>query len=333
MPSTSLAQLADTLVWLTVLTYVTAAALLGLELAYRLRRLGRAGLAAAIAGLGLNAAAAAARGLAAGRVPWGNLYEFTVMLALLLAAGYLVWSWRRPEVRPLGAFVLPPAVLCIAAGGLLAYTPAGPLVPALNSGWLRVHVAAAIVGSGSLALASVFSILYLFKDRAERRAGLHPPLVAGGARTADEPAVRQEIDRYLEEEAEAVEVTPPAGYQAGHRPARSRWDRLWDRLPAARVLDELAYRTTAFGFPVWTFAIIAGAIWGQAAWSRYWGWDPKETWSFIVWVVYAGYLHARATSGWRGRSAAWISVVGLAAIAFNLFGVNLWLSGLHSYAT
>jgi cytochrome c-type biogenesis protein CcsB len=108
---------------------------------------------------------------------------------------------------------------------------------------------------------------------------------------------------------------------------------VWTHLPAAQTLEELAHRTTAFAFPIWTFGIIAGAIWGQAAWGRYWGWDPKETWSFIVWVLYAAYLHARATAGWRGRRAAWISAIGVAAIAFNVYAVNLWLAGLHSYAT
>ena len=104
------------------------------------------------------------------------------------------------------------------------------------------------------------------------------------------------------------------------------------RLPSSRTLDDLAYKTTAVAFPIWTFAIIAGAIWGQSAWGRYWGWDPKETWSFVVWVIYAAYLHARATAGWRGRGAAWIGVVGLAAMIFNFYVVNTVLVGLHSYS-
>jgi cytochrome c-type biogenesis protein CcsB len=108
--------------------------------------------------------------------------------------------------------------------------------------------------------------------------------------------------------------------------------RLLELLPPSRTLDLLAYRTAAFGFPIWTFAIIAGAIWAQSAWGRYWGWDPKETWSFIVWVVFAAYLHARATAGWRGRRAAWISLVGFAAMLFNFYVVNTWVVGLHSYA-
>jgi cytochrome c-type biogenesis protein CcsB len=103
-------------------------------------------------------------------------------------------------------------------------------------------------------------------------------------------------------------------------------------MPSARTLDELAYRTTAFGFPIWTFAIIAGAIWAQSAWGRYWGWDPKETWAFITWVIFACYLHARATPSVKRTTATWIALLGFATMLMNLFGVNLFFSGLHSYA-
>jgi cytochrome c-type biogenesis protein CcsB len=104
------------------------------------------------------------------------------------------------------------------------------------------------------------------------------------------------------------------------------------RLPAAAALDRVAHRTAVFGFPIWTFAVIAGAIWAEAAWGRFWGWDPKETWAFIAWVVYAAYLHARTTAGWRGRPAAWVNVVGLVVMIFNLTFVNMVSTGLHSYA-
>jgi cytochrome c-type biogenesis protein CcsB len=148
--------------------------------------------------------------------------------------------------------------------------------------------------------------------------------VAGGARTADRVEVAEAVAGYRAEEPE------PAPASGGEPPTPSR--RIWDRLPSAATLDELAYRTTAFGFPIWTFAIIAGAIWAQAAWGRYWGWDPKETWSFISWTIFAAYLHARATAGWRGRRAAWLSLLGLAALLFNFYAVNTWIVGLHSYA-
>jgi cytochrome c-type biogenesis protein CcsB len=112
----------------------------------------------------------------------------------------------------------------------------------------------------------------------------------------------------------------------------ARFGRFAQRLPAADVLDRLAYRSTVFAFPVWTFAIITGAIWAETAWGRYWGWDPKETVAFVAWVVYAGYLHARATAGWRSGRAAWVNVAGLVVMVFNLFFINLVVAGLHSYA-
>lgn len=104
------------------------------------------------------------------------------------------------------------------------------------------------------------------------------------------------------------------------------------QLPSSAKLDQLAYRAILFAFPAWTFAVIAGAIWADHAWGRYWGWDPKETWSFIIWLVYAAFLHARATAGWRGKRAATIQLIGFLCVMFNLVGVNLWISGLHSYA-
>jgi len=321
MSTARMAELSDTLAWLAVLSYAVGAVLFGFEFAYRVRWAGRAGVLVAVAGLGANAGAAVARGLAAQRVPWGNMYEYSVMVGLVTVAAFLVWVARRREVRPLGVFVLLPAVLAIAIGGVALRTPAGPLVPALNSGWIKIHVAAAIVGSSTLCLASIFSVLYLVKDHFERRAaGPRPPLVAGGARTADRAEVREAIASYVEEETEARDGEP--------LPART----VWDRMLSAKRLDDLAYRTTAFGFPIWTFAIIAGAVWAQSAWGRYWGWDPKETWSFITWVVFAAYLHARATAGWRGRGAAWIGVLGLVALLVNFYVVNIWVVGLHSYA-
>jgi cytochrome c-type biogenesis protein CcsB len=323
MSSASLANLSETLAWLAVLSYAVAAVLYGLELAYRVRWVGLAGLAVTVAGLAANVGAAVARALAAGRVPWGNMYEFSVMVGVVTVAAFLVWVARRPAVRPLGVFVLLPAVLAIGLAGIALRVPAGPLVPALNSRWIAIHVAAAITGSSVLTLAGIFSVLYLIKERLERRAAAPaPPLVAGGARTADRVEVHEAVAGYQQEEPEPADG---AGSPAAGRRRR-------DLLPPAATLDELAYRTTAFGFPIWTFAIIAGAIWAQAAWGRYWGWDPKETWSFISWTIFAAYLHARATAGWRGRRAAWLSLLGLAALLFNFYVVNTWIVGLHSYA-
>ncbi len=104
------------------------------------------------------------------------------------------------------------------------------------------------------------------------------------------------------------------------------------RLPDARKIDLIAYRFLAFAFPLWTFTVVAGAIWAEYAWGRYWGWDPKETWALVTWVIYACYLHARSTAGWRGTKAAVIAIIGLASFWFNFVGINLLVSGLHSYA-
>ena len=286
-----------------MLSHVVAATLFGLDFAYRLRWLGVAGLTVTVAGLAANIGAAVTRGLAVGRVPWGNMYEFSIIVGIVTVSGFLIWVARRPR-SALGVFVLLPAVLAMALGGLVFRVPAGPLVPALNSRWIVIHVAAAITGSSVLCPAAVFSILYLVRSGSSAASAPAPPLVAGAA-----------PDR-----------RPGRGRPGGGPPRDHQ-----DRMPSADTLDHLAYRTAAFGFPIWTFAIIAGAIWAQSAWGRYWGWDPKETWSFISWTVFAAYLHARATAGWRGRRAAWLAIIGLATLLFNFYAVNTVIVGLHSY--
>jgi cytochrome c-type biogenesis protein CcsB len=118
----------------------------------------------------------------------------------------------------------------------------------------------------------------------------------------------------------------------GGKPNKGRWANAMSRLPAAATLDKFAYRVNAAVFPLWTFTIVAGAIWAEAAWGRYWGWDPKETWSFITFVLYACYLHARATAGWKGRKAAYLALLAFACFLFNYYGVNIFITGKHSYA-
>jgi cytochrome c-type biogenesis protein CcsB len=319
MSAAQLSTTSATLVDLTILTYGMAALLFAWGLARREAWAEKAGVLLTGIGLATNAGTALTRGLATDRVPWGNMYEYSVMVGIVLAGGFLLLA-RRPELRPLGLFVLVTAFAFVAVGRFRLYAEPGPLVPALQSSWLRIHVLGVILGSSTLTLASLFSVLFLLKDRAERRAAPRPPLVAGGARTVDEAKVRDTLAGY------GAQAAAPAAV----RPVRGKG--LWDRLPSARTLDELAYRTTTVGFPLWTFGVIAGAIWAQSAWGRYWGWDPKETWSFITWVVYAAYLHARATAGWRFGKAAWISVIGLATLLVNFYLVNTVLVGLHSYA-
>ena len=252
----------------------------------RVGAIGALAVALTFLGWAVHVGSVVTRGLAAHRVPWGNMYEFSSMVALAAVTSFLVLVTRE-RVRYLGAFVLLPVVLYLGLAGTVLYVPAGPLLPALYSYWIKIHVVAAISASGIFMVGAVVTLLYLLRDSFERRSA------RGGS-----PGV----------------------------------SRLAGPLPSAAVLDRTAYRIIAFGFPVWTFAVIAGAIWAEAAWGRYWGWDPKETWSFITWVIYAGYLHARATAGWKGRRAAGIALVGFVALMVDYYVVNIWIVGLHSYA-
>jgi cytochrome c-type biogenesis protein CcsB len=187
----------------------------------------------------------------------------------------------------LGLFVMGAVVIALGLAQTVIYTPAGPLVPALKSYWLAIHVAAMTLSTGIFFVAAVLGVIYLFAERYERQVA------------------------------------------AGHQPADHG---IFRRLPGPEALDRLTYRTVVFGFPIWTFGIIAGAIWADQAWGRYWGWDPVETWAFITWVVYACFLHARATAGWRGKRAAYIQILGFACLLFNVLVVQTFVTGLHSYA-
>jgi cytochrome c-type biogenesis protein CcsB len=290
--------------------YLGAAVAYFHHLAFRRRRVLTAGHVLAGAGVAVHLSSVVTRGLAAGRVPWGNMYEYVSVLGLLLVAGFLVVE-RRWRTEAAGGFVLGVAVAGMGAVTLI-YVPPGPLVPALNSYWLRIHVVMAALASALFILGAVFTALYLWQDRRERRDAPTPvprPAlvgVAAGQRAGDHVRAGE----------------PVVDGSAARR----------GRLPPAATLDRIAYRTIVFAFPIWTLAVIFGAIWAEQAWGRYWGWDPKEVWSFVTWVVFAGYLHARATVGWRGRRAAVLALIGFVALVFNLVVVNTVISGLHSYA-
>ena len=250
-------------------------------------RVGRAGLAVVYLGIGLLLACIVLRGLATLRVPWGNMYEFinlTCLCGLIAGAAVL----RRPQYRPLWVFLLVPILILLTVSGRWLYANAAPVMPALQSYWLPIHVSVVSLGSGVFLVAGIASIMFLL-----RTSQLGDP---------------------------------------GPENAESALARVVQRFPDAQTLDRIAYRTTIFAFPVFGFGVIFGAIWAEEAWGRYWGWDPKETVSFVAWVVYAAYLHARSTAGWRDRKAAWINVAGFVAMVFNLFFVNLVTVGLHSYA-
>ncbi|MEO6794540.1 MAG: c-type cytochrome biogenesis protein CcsB [Mycobacterium sp.] len=247
-------------------------------------RVGRAGLAMVYLGIALLLACIVFRGAATLRPPWGNMYEFinlTCFSGLVAAAVAL----RRPQHRSLWVFVLLPLLILLTVSERWLYATAAPVMPALQSYWLPIHVSVVSIGSGVFLVAGVASILFLVRSSR---------LSAPGTPGASARMVR--------------------------------------RLPDAQTLDRIAYRTTIFAFPVFGFGVIFGAIWAEGAWGRYWGWDPKETVSFVAWIIYAAYLHARSTAGWRDYKAAWINVAGFVAMIFNLFFVNLVTVGLHSYA-
>ena len=248
-------------------------------------RAGAVGVALTGVGWVVHLASLVTRGVAVERVPWANMYEFSSATAFVAVSAYGVLLLRRYPVRHLGAFVLLPVVVALGVAATYLYAEAGPLVPALQSGWLPIHVTAAVLAFGVFGLAAVLQLLFLLRDRWETRAA-----AAGGVASG-----------------------------------------LGARLPGSLRLDRLSYRVVAVGFPIWTFAIIAGAVWAREAWTRPWAWDPKEVWSFVSWVLYAAYLHARATAGWRGRRAAVVGLVAFGSMLFNYFAVNILFSGLHSY--
>ena len=244
---------------------------------------GRIGIALAILGFLFLSAGVVARGVSAGRVPWGNMYEFSITGALAFLFAYLV-TLRKYKIQWLGLIVTVAVLLTLGTAVTLLYVPSAPLVPALKSAWLVIHVCAAIISGGVFLLANCVAGAYLI------------------------------MDRYQDEDGNEN---------------RPNWAK---QLPTLAELDQLSYRLVALVFPLWTFAVIAGAIWAEAAWGRYWGWDPKETWAFITWVAYAAYLHARVTAGWKGKRAAWLCLFAGSTFLFNYVYVNIWGSGRHTYS-
>lgn len=242
---------------------------------------GRLGLVLTVFAVAVHFVALVARGLAAdpNRVPWGNMYEFTISGTFVVALIFVL-ATLRIDIEWLGPLVTTFVVAALMAAFLGLDDAVLPLPDALNSPWLVIHVVSAVISTGAFTLGALLSGLYLVKSRS----------------------------------------SATTGYLA--------------RVPEPKVLDRLSYRMHAFGFPVWTFAVlITGPIWAHQAWGAYWNWDPKEVWAFITWVVYAAYLHARATAGWRGRNAAILALVGAATLWFNFIGINFFSSSSqHSYA-
>ena len=223
------------------------------------------------------------RGLATDRFPFGNLYEYVLVTTAFIMIGAAIVIQRK-EWRIVWPWLLVPILALLFFGGTKLYADSAPVVPALQSNWLPIHVSVVSSGASIGMLSGIASLLYLLR------------------------------------------IWQPQGQERGIFGAIAK------PLPSAKKLDGMAYRTAILTLPVFGLGIVLGAIWAEAAWGRFWGWDPKETVSLISWVLYAAYLHARATAGWRNWKAAWINIAALATTIFNLFFINMVVSGLHSYA-
>lgn len=264
-------------------------------------RAGSLGMTLGWLGTMLLGASIALRGASVGRAPVSNMFEFACAAAFLVMAIYLVLALRRP-LRWLGLFIVTPVLLALGLAITVWYTQASELVPSLKSTWLVIHVPVAILSTAIFTVSFCVLLLHLAQARREALLAAHAA-----------------------ERTEGNEGTEGSG-----RPVR--FDRFLSTLPDAASLDRTAYGLVVVAFPLWTFTLIAGAIWGQQAWGTYWSWDPKEVWTFVIWTIYAAYLHARATSGWSLRTANLIAVAGYLAIIVNFTIVNMYFPGMHSYS-
>lgn len=255
-----------------------------------------------VTGAALLLAGIVTRGLAAGRWPTANMYEFA-LVGTFFAVAVLVAVQRRRFIPFLGVVVLGIGVLALALALTVLFVQADAVQPALQSYWLVLHVGVAIIATGVFTVGFAAAVLQVLQDARESGRSR-----VGAAGEAGEPGA---LHRWR--------VTGPA------------W--AWLRsAPSARELEAFSFRLNAIGFVLWTFTLIGGAIWAEHAWGRYWGWDPKEVGTFVAWVVYAAYLHARTTRGWSGRRAAYMVFVGYAVVLANFTVVNLFVDGKHSYS-
>lgn len=323
MPESTLGQISLILIYGAMAAYTVSFVAFSVDLAglrdhgHDGRRRRAAGIAITTAWLGfaLHVLGVTARAVAAARVPWANMYEFSILFTLVAMVIFLALQ-RGRDMRFLGTFVLGPVLLMLGIAVSVLYVRADGVQPALQTYWLVIHVSIATLAVGVFSIAATLSTLQLVQERAElRRArtdvatprSTHAPESGGATAT---PTLTRETQS----------------------PAHRLWGRLLDVVPSSVELERLAFRLNGIGFMMWTFTLVAGAIWAEHAWGRPWGWDAKETWSFVIWVIYAAYLHARATRGWEGRRAAYLSIAGFVTILGNYFLVNLVFNSLHSYS-
>ena len=269
-----------------------------------------------------------------GHIPVSNLYEVFVLFCWLTIVFYLYYE-AQYKTRSLGAFVM--LVVSAAVGFLLWYTlvreahEIQPLVPALKSWWMKLHVPANFIGYGTFALAAMVAFAYLIKQTGgPTRWYKLAPLWLLGIVLCFEPFVFRKAGVAALSDYWAVYFGISALVVASILFGR---ERIAARLPSFEVLDDVMYKSIAVGFAFFTIATVLGALWAAEAWGGYWSWDPKETWALIVWLNYAAWLHMRLMKGLRGTVAAWWALAGLAVTSFAFLGVNMFLSGLHSYGT
>lgn len=269
-----------------------------------------------------------------GHIPVSNLYEVFVLFCWMTALFYLYYE-ERFKTRALGAYVL--LVISAAVSFLLWYTVSReaheiqPLVPALQSWWMKIHVPANFVGYGTFALAAMVALAYLLKTATQRALiigliGVPAALIALILAVRFGAALPAETISGLDGWARKM-----GGVLGFFVVCVLLRDKLTARLPSLTLLDDLMYKAIALGFAFFTIATILGAFWAAEAWGGYWSWDPKETWALIVWLNYAAWLHMRLMKGLRGVVASWWALVGLVVTTFAFLGVNMFLSGLHSY--
>ncbi|MFM5904974.1 MAG: c-type cytochrome biogenesis protein CcsB [Micrococcales bacterium] len=256
------------------------------------KRLERVGIWLMLVAVTFHGFGVVGRGIAAERVPWANMYEFSITGTFVVVVIFMIAQSFR-DIRFIAAFVAGFVTLVLGIAETIFYVSVKSLMPALQSYWLVIHVTIAILATAFFNIAAALSITYLFKT----------------AKWVQEPKGRAANSKGVKLVQAVV-----------------------NKFPAVNKLEQLSYRFNIIGFILWSFTLIAGAIWAERAWHRYWGWDTKEVWTFIIWTIYAGYLHANATRGWTGKRSAWLVVIGFAAIIFNFTIVNLFFKGLHVYS-
>jgi cytochrome c-type biogenesis protein CcsB len=234
-----------------------------------------------------NGAGVLTRGIAANRVPWSNMYEFSISGAFVVTAIYLLALIFR-DLKFISSFIAGFVVLIIGSANTLFYVQVESLLPALQDYWLVIHVSVAILATAFFTIAAALATIHILKDSKRIKNSKLRAVVS----------IRKVLKVF----------------------------------PKVEKLERTYYQFNIIGFILWSFTLIAGAIWADKAWHRFWGWDTKEVWTFIIWTIYAAYLHATSTRGWEGKRAAWLSLIGFTAIIFNFTIVNLYFKGLHVYS-